>query len=70
MIIKTNLPEKYVNFVDNSRKQSKYFKIIAIVAVVFFLFFSDFIKSSIYTNYNNIRMRISVFILFLQSQIG
>ena len=42
MDIKTNLLEEYVNFVDNTKKQNKYFKkfIILIVLIMFlFLFF-------------------------------
>ena len=42
MNIKTNLLEEYVNFVDNTKKQNKYFKIsiILFVIIVFlFLFF-------------------------------
>ena len=42
MNIKTNLLEEYVNFVDNTKKQNKYFKIfiILIVKIMFvFLFF-------------------------------
>ena len=42
MNIKTNLLEEYVNFVDNTKKQNKYFKVILILFVVFlclFLFF-------------------------------
>ena len=42
MNIKTNLLEEYVNFVDNTKKQNKYFKIsiISFVIIVFlFLFF-------------------------------
>ena len=42
MNIKTNLLEDYVNFVDTTKKQNKYFKIfiILIVIIVFlFLFF-------------------------------
>ena len=35
MNIKTNLLEEYVNFVDITKKQSKYFKIILILFVVF-----------------------------------
>ena len=40
MNIKTNLLEEYVNFVDNTKKQNKYFKIIMflIVIIVFFIF--------------------------------
>ena len=42
MNIKTNLLEEYVNFVDSTKKQNKYFKIIIILFVVIlclFLFF-------------------------------
>ena len=42
MNIKTNLLEEYVTFVDNTKKQNKYFKkfIILIVLIMFlFLFF-------------------------------
>ena len=42
MNIKTNLLEEYVNFVDNTKKQNKYFKkfLIVIVIIMFlFLFF-------------------------------
>ena len=42
MNIKTNLLEEYVNFVDITKKQSKYFKIILILFVVFFMFDSIF----------------------------
>ena len=40
MNIKTNLPEEYVNFVDNTKKQNKYFKTIISLNVInmFFLF--------------------------------
>ena len=34
MNIKTNLLEEYVNFVDNTKKQNKYFKIIIILNVI------------------------------------
>ena len=46
MDIKTNLPEEYINFVDNTRKQNKNFKIIIILFVIIlclFLFFVFFI---------------------------
>ena len=40
MNIKTNLLEEYVNFVDTTKKQSKYFKILVIVIIIFcFLFY-------------------------------
>ena len=37
--IKTNLFEKYVNFVDNTKKQNMHFKIITfLIAIIVFLF--------------------------------
>ena len=42
MDTKTNLLEDYVNFVDNTKNQNKYFKIVIFLFVVFlclFLFF-------------------------------
>ena len=42
MNIKTILLEDYVNFVDNTKKQNKYFKIILfliIIIIFLFLFF-------------------------------
>ena len=45
MNIKTNLLEDYVNFVDTTTRQNKYFKIIIILFVVItslFLFFVSF----------------------------
>ena len=39
MNIKTNLLEEYVNFVDNTKKQNRYFKIIILIAVILCLFF-------------------------------
>ena len=42
MNIKTNLLDDYVNFVDNTKKQNKYFKIIVFsiaVVTILFLFF-------------------------------
>ena len=39
MNIKTNLLEEYVNFVDNTKKQSIYFKInIILFVIIVFLF--------------------------------
>ena len=43
MNIKTNLLEDYVNFVDLTKKQNKYFKIIIILFVVILCFFILFI---------------------------
>ena len=38
--IKTNLLEEYVNFVDTTNKQSKYFKVfIILIVVILCLFF-------------------------------
>ena len=42
MNTKTNLLEEYVNFVDNTKRQNKYFKIIMFLIVIImfsFLFF-------------------------------
>ena len=42
MDIKTNLLEEYVNFVDNTKKQNKYFKVLISLFVIIlglFLFF-------------------------------
>ena len=46
MNIKTNLLEEYVNFVDNKKKQNKYFKIIITLFVVILclILFFVFIK--------------------------
>ena len=35
MNIKTNLPEEYVDFVDTTRKENKYFKLFGILIVNF-----------------------------------
>ena len=40
MNIKTNLLEEYVNFVDNTKKQNGYLKIIILIAVILCLFLS------------------------------
>ena len=37
MNIKTNLLEEYVNFVDNTKKQNKYFKLLFLIAIIVFL---------------------------------
>ena len=43
MNIKTNLLEEYVNFVDTTKKQNKYFKIIMfLIVITVFLFFFVF----------------------------
>ena len=50
MKIKTNLLEEYVNFVDNTKKQNKYFKLIMFLIVkimflcLFFVLFQDLTK--------------------------
>ena len=39
MNIKTNLLEEYVNFVDNTKQQNKYFKIfLFLIVIIVFLF--------------------------------
>ena len=39
MNIKTNLLEEYVNFVDNTKKQNKYFKLfLFLIVLIMFLF--------------------------------
>ena len=44
MNIKTNLLEEYVNFVDNTKKQNKYFKIIIIlIVIIMFLFLNKYL---------------------------
>ena len=43
MNIKTSLLEDYVNFVDLTKKQNKYFKRILILIVVFLCLFSIFV---------------------------
>ena len=46
MNIKTNLLEEYVNFVDNTKKQNKYFKkfVFLIVIFIFFVFIYTIIR--------------------------
>ena len=47
MNIKTNLLEEYVNFVDNTKKQNGYFKIIILIMGYFmFVFVFRFIQLS------------------------
>ena len=43
MNIKTNLLEDYVNFVDNTKKQNKHFKIIRILFGIILFFFPIFL---------------------------
>ena len=39
MNIKTKLLEEYINFVDNTKKQNKYFKIfLFLIVIIMFLF--------------------------------
>ena len=39
MNIKTNLLEEYVNFVDHTKKQNKYFKLfLFLIVIIVFLF--------------------------------
>ena len=53
MKIKTNLLDDYVNFVDNTKKQNKYFKIfIFLIAVVTILFLFFVILTLNSNNYN------------------
>ena len=49
MNIKTNLLEDYVNFVDSTKKQHKYLKIITILIVVILCLFLFFVLF----NYNS-----------------
>ena len=46
MNINTNLLEEYVNFVDNTKKQNKYFKLIIILFVVILCLFLVFVLFS------------------------
>ena len=43
MNIKTKLLEEYVNFVDNTKRQNKYFKVILIIFVVILFLFLFFV---------------------------
>ena len=47
MNIKTNLIEEYVNFVDNTKKQNKYFKIFIILIVIIMFLFLCFVLYNI-----------------------
>ena len=39
MNIKTNLLEEYINFVDNTKQQNKYFKLfLFLIVIIMFLF--------------------------------
>ena len=54
MNIQTNLLEEYVNFVDNTKKQNKYFK-ISMFLILIFMFFVF--------NYTIIRMHVKEYML-------
>ena len=43
MNIKTNLLEEYVNFVDNAKKQNKYFRIFLFLMVLIMFLFLFFV---------------------------
>ena len=49
MNIKTNLLEDYVNFVDNTKKQNEYFKIIMFlfVIIMFFVFIYTIVRMQV-----------------------
>ena len=53
MNIQTKLLEDYVNFVDTTKKQNKYFKIISIFLWLFYLWFN-------FLFYLNIKQRIII----------
>ena len=55
MNIKTNLLEEYVNFVDNTKKQNKYFKIFIILIVTIMFVFLFFVLSYNIKNYTHIK---------------
>ena len=55
MNIKTNLLEEYVNFVDNTKKQNKYFKIfIILIVIIMFVFLFSVLLYNI-KNYTHIK---------------
>ena len=55
MNIKTNLLEEYVNFVDNTKKQNKYFKIFIILIVIIMFVFLFFVLLYNIKNYTHIK---------------
>ena len=69
MNIKTKLLEEYVNFVDNSKKQNKFFKVFIIIIVkimvlfIFFVLFNYLTKWYSY-NYKNTSIREHVIIQY------
>ena len=52
MNIKTNLLEEYVNFVDNTKKQNKYFKLFIFLIVIVIGLFLFFVLFKYYTILN------------------
>ena len=68
MNIKTNLLEEYVNFVDNTKKQNKYLKILIILFVVilylFFFVLLNYNSKQYSYNYENPSIRIHVIIQY------
>ena len=64
--ITTNLLEDYVNFVDNTKKQNKYFKLLILFVVIlclflFFVLFNCISKKYSY-DFRNTSLRIHVII--------
>ena len=55
MNIKTNLLEEYVNFVDITKKQNKYFKIIIILIIIIMFLFFFFVLLYNIKNYTHIK---------------
>ena len=55
MNIKTNLLEEYVNFVDNTKKQNKHFKIFIILIVIIMFVFLFFVLLYNIKNYTHIK---------------
>ena len=54
MNIKTNLLEEYVNFVDNTKKQNKHFKIfITLIVIIMFVFLFFVLLYNIKKLYSN-----------------
>ena len=56
MDIKTILLEEYVNFVDNTKKQNKYFKLILFLIVIIIFLFLFFVFLYIIKNYTHIKI--------------
>ena len=53
MNIKTNLLVEYVNFVDNTKKQNKYFEIFLFVVAIIMFLFLIFVLLRYSSNYKN-----------------